>query len=264
MTVYPLSDGGFLLGVQQIIYTPASVPGHTLIIRVDSVGQELWRKTYGVINWQEVIKSIAPTPDGGFLLAGYAIYPFGSSIEFQGLLIKIDSLGNEQWMQRYGQNNQGEAFLNIQPSIDGNYLVTTDLSYIPGITNPIGAFWILKFDVEGSIIWERKYQDGGPYTWAEDFVELPDGSIVAAGATRNIPTQSQSGFLIKISAEGDSLWSHVYDRNPGYIDLFYSISGTMDGGFVMSGFAIQPDGSSQDVWILKVTVLAARYPAALQ
>jgi len=73
-------------------------------------------------------------------------------------------------MQRYGQNNQGEAFLNIQPSIDGNYLIINDLSYIPGITNPIGAFWILKFDVEGSIIWERKYQDGGSYTWAEDFV----------------------------------------------------------------------------------------------
>jgi len=84
---------------------------------------------------------------------------------------------------------------------------------------------------------------------------LPDGSIVAAGATRNIPTQSQSGFLLKISAEGDSLWSRIYDRNPDKTDLFYSISATMDGGFVMSGFARRPDGSNQDVWILKVDSL---------
>jgi len=83
LTVYPLSDGGFLLGGQQIIYTPAPVPGHTLIIRVDSVGQELWRKTYGVINWQEVIKSIAPTPDGGFLLAGYAITLSAAALSFR-------------------------------------------------------------------------------------------------------------------------------------------------------------------------------------
>jgi len=260
LTVYPLSDGGFLLGGQQIIYTPSPVPGHALVIRVDSVGQELWRKTYGVINWQEKIKSIAPTPDGGFLMAGYAVYPFGSFIEFQGLLIKIDSLGNEEWMQRYGQSTVGEAFLEIKPTIDGNYLVTTDISYIPGASTTIGAFWMLKFDVAGNILWERKYRDSGPYTWAEGFVELADGSIVAAGATINTSTDSQSGYLIKISAEGDSLWSHIYDRNPDYIDLFYSISGTMDGGFVMSGFARRPDGSSQDVWILKVDSLGCAMP----
>lgn len=258
-TLYPLYDG-YLLAGQQIIYNPDPIPGHALVIRTDSTGQELWRKTYGITNWQEVIKSIAPTPDGGFLMAGYAIYPFGSFIEFQGLLIKTDSLGNEQWMQRYGQGNIGEVFLDIQPAIDGNYLVSAELNYTPGSNNIVGGLWLLKFDVEGNIIWERKYRDHGPYTWAEDFVELPDGSVVAAGATRNIPTQSQSGFLIKISAEGDSLWSHIYDRNPGYIDLFYSISATMDGGFVMSGFAQRPNGSSQDVWILKVDSLGCAVP----
>lgn len=257
-TAKPLWDGGFLLAGQQIIHNPGPVPGHALVIRVDSNGQELWRKTYGVTNWQEVLKSIAPTPDGGFLMAGYAIDPFGSFIEFQGLLIKIDSLGNEQWMQRYGSNNWGEAFLAIQPSPDGNFLVTGETNALTGIN--VGPSWVLKVTAEGEVLWDRKYMDGQGYNWLDDFVQLLDGSMVAAGATTGTPNGSQAGFLIKISAEGDSLWSHIYDRNPDKTDLFYSISGTMDGGFAMSGFARQPDGSSQDVWILKVDSLGCAAP----
>lgn len=260
LAVYPLADGGFLLAGQQIVYNPNPIPGHALVIRVDSTGEELWRQTYGVDNWQEVIKSIAPTPDGGFLMAGYGINPYGSHVEYQGFLLKTDSLGNEQWMQRYGEANGSEVFLAIQPTSDGNFLVTGDINYSPVTIANIGADWVLKVTVEGEILWDRKYMDRQGYNWLEDFVQLPDGSIVAAGATTGTPNGSQAGFLIKITAEGDSLWSHIYDRHPGYIDLFYSISATMDGGFVMSGFSRQPDGSSQDVWILKVDSLGCAMP----
>jgi len=62
------------------------------------------------------------------------------------------------------------------------------------------------------------------YTTFNKAVELTDGSIIAAGGSNNTPTKYQGAWLLKANANGDSLWSRIYDPNPNVSDLFYTIT----------------------------------------
>jgi hypothetical protein len=264
--IFPAPDGGFLIGGRIWFYSSETgifIDEQVLVIRTDSMGEELWRKTYGSPVLRERVLGIAPTNDGGFLLAGYSRVP--SSNNGQGLIIKIDHSGNQQWLKTYGLNAYWESFHRISLLQDGNFIIVGQLNN--NTSNPqFGKqwHWIVKIAPNGHILWQRIYGESRVGTWLWDFVELPDGNVVAAGATKNIPTNSQAGFIMKITADGDSLWAHTYDRHPGYIDLFYSINTTLDGGFVLTGFARRPDGSSQDAWILKVDSLGCSEPGCIE
>jgi hypothetical protein len=172
--VISAADSGYYIAGRTRLYhqdTGTFIDEQVLVIRTDSMGEELWRKTYGSPALRERVLGIAPTNDGGFLLAGYSRVP--SSNNGQGLIIKIDHSGNQQWLKTYGLNAYWESFHRISLLQD-------------------------------------------------------------------------------------------YDRHPGYIDLFYSINTTLDGGFVLTGFARRPDGSSQDAWILKVDSLGCSEPGCIE
>ncbi len=67
LALAPAPDGGFLLGgwSGRDDYDSTDI----WIVRTDSVGNELWNRTYGGSGY-EVATSIQPLPDGGFIVAG--------------------------------------------------------------------------------------------------------------------------------------------------------------------------------------------------
>lgn len=234
------------------------------LICTDSLGNELWRRAYGVGNWREKIKSIAPTTDNGYLLAGYRYEPYYGG-DFQAMLIKIDSMGHQQWLRSYGTSQWAEAFTAIQQAADGNYILVGSVDKTPAAVHSQGPHWMIKVNASGDILWDKTYMDEQGGNWLDDFVQLPDGSIVASGATTATPNGSQAGYILKTDAGGELLWQHIYDRTTTHIDLFYSINTTLDAGFVLTGFSrrIDSTGSTQDAWILKVDSLGCAAPNCL-
>ena len=55
------------------------------------------------------------------------------------------------------------------------------------------------------------------------------------------------------------IWQRIYDKNEN-TDLFYSLLATADGGFLLSGQAINEATNSQDAWLLKVDSIGCEYP----
>lgn len=65
---------------------------------IDPLGEDYFIKFYGALGDQEGI-SVKSTPDGGFIIGGNSIVTLGGSSDY--LLIKVDALGNQEWMRTY-------------------------------------------------------------------------------------------------------------------------------------------------------------------
>ena len=109
-------DGGYLLGgnscsglsgdkTQPNIDTTGpeiEYAGDYWLVKIDSNGNKEWDRRYGGID-EDVLYSLQPTLDGGYLLAGNSRSNSGGdktqyNLGFeQTWVVKIDSLGNKQW-----------------------------------------------------------------------------------------------------------------------------------------------------------------------
>lgn len=78
--VHQTSDGGY------IIAGCTEFQSHALLLKTDSVGNELWHKTFGGANGNCVF-SVQQTSDGGYIITGRTYsYGFGKS---DAWLIKV-------------------------------------------------------------------------------------------------------------------------------------------------------------------------------
>jgi hypothetical protein len=71
-----------------------------LLLKTDSLGNEQWHKVYGG-NLSDRGKNVIETPDGGYLIGGLQFNP-PEDHSLDAMVIKTDSLGNEQWTKYFG------------------------------------------------------------------------------------------------------------------------------------------------------------------
>src|SRR4030095_13078596 len=85
---------------------------------------------------------------------------------------------------------------------------------------------LLRTDSIGNIIWTRSYK-GASNTYGRGALQINDGGFVSS-----FIYPIGGVFLIKVDANGDSLWSK------GFCGIIYSntIDKTSDHGFVISGY----------------------------
>ena len=138
-SVHQTTDGGYVLGGRN----PISNQDHVYVLKIDSLGNIQWQKSYGQTN--ERAFQLQTTSDGGFIVAGEtATFGAGSG---DGWIIKLDSSGGIQWQNAYGGSNSDSIFA-ITETADGGYAAA-------GSTYSFGSgdqdFWILKLSAAGQI-----------------------------------------------------------------------------------------------------------------
>ena len=133
---------------------------------------------------------------------------------------------SQQWIRTYG-GPEDDSFNCIQQTMDGGYVATGPTrSFAPGLSIQL---WVLKFDVNGNISWQKTYPYG---TWLNDayaIQQVSDGGYIVAGFNGNIGPGA--GWILKLDGNGDIIWQKAF------IDLtqFTSIQQTTDGGYVALG-----------------------------
>jgi hypothetical protein len=115
---------------------------------------------------------------------------------------------------------------------------------------------IVKTNHEGVIQWSKTY--GGIFIdEGYSMVMTYDSCFVIAGFTESFggldPNDFEYGYLFKIDAAGNLLWSKVYDT--GVYDVFYSVKETFDRGFIMAGTITGFTGGTYDLWLVKTDSL---------
>jgi hypothetical protein len=228
------------------------------IIKTDSIGNFEWTQTYAEDNLT-LGSFIIQTPDKGYCVGGGTSYNNPPNIRYP-YVFKTDSLGNLQWMNRYGSTLDSQGNASLTNTSDGNIAVATFYpEQIDGSGNPVSKLYVAKINISnGDTIWTKKYGKSieiGQILFS--IVELQDGSLVSVGTTFENGYQKQYGLMLKTASNGDSLWLRYFTAAglpaDSITNYLFHIQPTLDSGFVACGWVNYAyDGTNQDIWALKV------------
>ncbi len=197
-----------------------------LVMKIDSLGNLLWKKSYGGEKWDHG-HSIIETPDNDFVITGETYSEGNGNNDI--FLLKINQQGDSLWNKTFGGNLTDVGY-DVSLCNDSSYIIT-------GYTNSFGngAFdmYILKVNQLGDTIWTKTI--GGPLDdKAFSGIENKNHEIVLTGSTLNYNAKKQDGIIVKTDSIGNYKWERLIggDNN----EEFYEIIENINGGYFITGY----------------------------
>jgi hypothetical protein len=251
-------DKGYILVGEKTIGTNNQ---DVLLIKTDSMGNLKWLKTYGGA-YMDIGWTIAVTSDSGYIIGGRT-WVNTSNYTKNALVIKTDSLGNVQWQKELG-GPFDDSYAVVNNARDGNLFVQFTYGYSqpsPYLSSN-SKLNILKINISGNIIWDKKVGPIRYAYWMYGFYELPNGNIVTSGYYTNV-TSIDPASIFMLSSTGDSIWMRDYKRviYDG-INKLYNIQQTSDKGLIACGgvgSGTEPP-YGQNMWLLKLDSMGCLEP----
>ena len=112
-------DGGYIIEGISNIFGAGNYDIY--VVKIDSLGNTLWSKTYGGTNDETTgINSIQQTSDGGYILVG-STKSFGRGW-YDVYLIKTNNLGDTLWTRTFGDSNYNMG-RSVKQTNDGGYII---------------------------------------------------------------------------------------------------------------------------------------------
>lgn len=230
----------------------------------------LWDKLYGG-SGAERCRMIQSTLDGGYILGGWTLSPHvGGSVNHgirDGLLVKIDNIGNVEWQRTYGGSLQ-DAIHTLHTTLDGGYIFggwteSSDGDIQSGNKGKTDS-WVVKIDNVGNIQWEKTYGGSGVDA-LQDMKPTLDGGYILGSFTWSNDGDIQSGnngeidlWVVKIDSIGNLEWEKTYGGDSE--DYFWAIESFSDGSYLLVGEIFSNNGDIQsghhgggnDGWVVKI------------
>ncbi|MBL7989099.1 MAG: T9SS type A sorting domain-containing protein [Chlorobi bacterium] len=230
-----------------------------------------WQKSLGGSGYDKAT-SIAPTSDGGYIVAGGSESTDGDVTDHYGSsdawIVKLRSTGEIEWQRSLG----GSSFDNarcIAQTRDGGYIVAGESqSSDSGLAGNHGKSdaWIVKLTDAGVIEWQRLL-GGKENDAANSIAQTNDGGYIIAGWTgsRNGDVSENHGshdcWIVKLASTGVIQWQQALGGRSG--EQAASIKQTNDSGYIVAGWSTSNDGdvtenyggilSTSDYWIVKLS-----------
>ncbi len=182
------------------------------IIKTDNNGNVEWDQTYGGSSSESAI-SIQQSIDGGYIIFGET-WSFGSGFT-DWWIVKIDSLGNEEWNQVYGGSGYDLPKSFQQTSDDGYIFLGQTYLYGPSGFD----IWIVKTDLVGNELWTLTLGDTEDERAYSIQQTIHDNYII----TGNIGTfQDNDVFLIMLNSDVNSIDQNLlYNCNKEFTSSNY-------------------------------------------
>lgn len=261
-TLIPLEDGGFALSGYSLDTLMKAI-----FIRFDSNGDTLFLREYFNPNYpfEDYLRpyDMKQTPDGGFVIVNW----FGTPVlgNTQASVLKIDSLGNEQWHKVYGNNlRERPESITVEPNGDiivgavrgNNNLVLENYTY---------QTWIFGLTGQGNLKWTYLSPTNVLRDAANDMILLDDSSLlVASGVGTEYPRPSVNvvwyeKYLIKLNSEHELNWEKEFigEHPASIVRATNLVKITGEDEFIVGGTSYhqQPslDGYTLKSWMHKGT-----------
>lgn len=182
---------------------------------------------------------VIPLSQGGFACAGSHERGLFTS-ELDWWLCEINGEGNEIWQRTYGTANIDVA-LSLTQTLSGGYLLC---GYGDGQFN--NAMTIRTAD-NGDSLSSSIFGTGGQNGLTQ-IIQTRDGGFALAGF-KTVSGTNRDFWLIKLTAQGDSLWSRTYG---GAGDEWCGgLVQTVDGGYALFGETQSIGAGEYDVWLVR-------------
>jgi len=269
-SVAPTEDGGFIIAGYSYSNDGDVTGNHGgsdyWVVKLDSNRHLLWQKSYGG-SGDDYANSVAPTEDGGFIIAGYSYSNDGDVTGNHGdadyWLVKLDASGDLIWQKSYG--GSGDDYANsVAPTEDGGFIIAGYSESNDGdVSGNHGSsdYWLVKLDAIGEPIWQKSYGGSGD-DYANSVAQTTDGGYIVAGTSNSIDGDVSGNhgdadyWLVKLDASGDLIWQKSYGGSGD--DYANAVAQTMDGGYIVAGYSWSSDGDvsgnhgGYDYWVVKL------------
>ena len=239
-SVLQSTDGGYI--VAGLTYSISHNMDAVLLMKTDADGDSVWWREYPA-NLGSLAYDVQQTQDGGYIVVGYTLMPMGAG-GWDVYLLKTDEVGDTLWTRTYGGygDDRGRSVLQNQ---DGGYIICGNSgSYSPGMYD----VYIIRTDADGDTLWTRTY---GRFNGDSGISIQPttDGGYIIAGLYDKIQSFTGDVWVIKIDADGDSIWSRTVGGNLG--DCGLSVEQTMDGGYIVTGYANKTENGASNLYLIR-------------
>jgi len=190
------------------------------LMRINNNGDLIWRKMASLPS--EVINGIAATADGSIYTVGQASGGSQTSIQV-ATLCKYDQNGNLLFQKTFPRTPRDE-FFDVKMFPDNTMVV------LGRTGDPNADFWVLKMTTDGSIIWEKIYQDAG-HAFPENIIKTAEGNYVFTGFSLGAAVIPYM-YLQMIDGNGNSMWTYIAGNNT---TKGYSVAETSDNSLIVTG-----------------------------
>jgi Secretion system C-terminal sorting domain len=213
------------------------------LLKINSVGDTLWTKTYGGAKDDEA-RSVIQTKDGGYILTGYT-KSFKDSLGSY-YTVKTNSLGNILWTSEFGRTGEDVAYEVIE-RVYGGYIVggksKNSNDYYDGLAANLSISGTLDPFLH---IYGGSSGDEVVYS----LKQYPGGRWATVGYTDLYGAGSSDFILITETATGQ------INKTFGYAgsDKAYYLNKTKDHGFIICGNT-ESFGSTDHVFLVKTDSL---------
>lgn len=230
--------GGFVLAG----YTETAEGDQPLLVRVDSLGGELWRRTIRA-GGNGAFWSARVLDDGSIVAAGWARNEAG---DLDALLSRFGASGELQWRHEYRGPAQ-ERLWSIEAR--GNELLAAGEAASRG--GATCRALVLRADLGGTEL-GRALSGRDSVERVFSVVAMDDGGYVLAGLSGHGPRES-AGYEARITRydAGDrERWTRTWG-GPGF-DVAHDVHALPDGGLLVAAYGFAGERNGNDAFLLKL------------
>lgn len=228
-SVVQTADNGYVAVGARDTFSPKWIDVY--LVQTDPQGNILRDRYYGDFG-PDGGAAVQQTRDGGFVIAG----EFNSGGLLGGLiyLVKTNAALDCTWARTYGN---GRANAVVQ-SADNGFVLTGYVRYAGGTD-----LFVMKTNAAGDNLVIRTF-GGTRDDEGRSIAVTKDGGYIVAGSTHSYSTgsgnapnawQREDVFLIRLTANLDTVWQVVKGRAPDSGDNGGTVVETSDNGFLVGG-----------------------------
>ena len=236
------------------------------IVKLDSMGNIQWQKTYGGSSYDQLFNAIQ-LADSSFIVTGSSNSNDGDVSFNRGnddvWVVKLDANGNMEWGNTYGGSG-GDYSYCIAQSANGGYTISAmSFSNDGDVSGGHGYFdvWVFEIDSSGSLIWQKCY-GGSDYEASRWLNKTADGGNIIVGTSLSNDgdvTANHGGsdcWVIKTDNNGNLEWQQCYGGSDGEIGR--SIFENAAGNHIIASWSSSNDGDvsgnhgDTDYWVFEI------------
>lgn len=202
------SNGFIMCGAEKI----NSFDYTTLVIKTDSLGNQIWQKKYGNITTNS--SSVVATRTPGYLIATNQIDSSYINSQFWTTLklYRLNENGDTIWTKKIGTKSQGFSPSNVKQLPNYDFIIS-GVKTIPHydfngnmVSEQLYGF-LCRTDSSGNVKWFNNYtgnypNDTSAQNYLYDVSPTSDGGFVAAGSVAPTDTSTQDVWVIKVDSMG--------------------------------------------------------------
>lgn len=241
------NDGGVIVVGQSKRRHAQRIDG--VVIKLSAAdGSIEWAKEIGFEFINETVFHVKALGEGeGYAIVGYS----GANVigVNEAMMVVLDDEGNKQFAILFGGPSDDDA----RTLLDGG--ASGDGFYIAGNTRNIGQgsgeCFLASFSFDNDEIvmdWFKTYGSAGNES-LQAALRDADDNILLVGTTP-VNGVGQEGFLVKVDADGNLLWSNLYGGDGN--DFLQNVIEDGAGGYVAVGYSNSFGGNANDQWIVRV------------